>query len=389
MMKRCALALLFALSLSACADDAVEPGICDDPASTDPSCVTPDPCDDPESTDPSCAPACVAPQTLCGSSCVELDHDALNCGQCGTICGDEQLCDFGTCVDLPPVVVSVPADGAVNVAIDSAITLTFSQEIAVSSTWYTLDCSRSGELAAQHVALSGSGLVVTLTLALPFAYEETCMLTLLAGEVLRGVDGQGGPLFEEDVVITFSMQPDPLRFYDSFDNFEPSPARPAGALRSGWSIVRNHWRVAANNVSYVSAAWVQRTELGPAGAGTLNGVAMSTSWFDPAGQADDWMFTPAIALPSVGDCTLSWRGRISDPSYPDGYEVRVLTSEPTVAAGLAEDPIDVISAETSTWTSREVSLEDFLGESVYIAFRNHSDDKFILMVDDVTVDCPL
>src|SRR5690606_9267239 len=42
-------------------------------------------------------------------------------------------------------------------------------------------------------------------------------------------------------------------------------------------------------------------------------------------------------------------------------------------------------AENSTWTYREVDLSAYAGQTVYIGFRNPSNDKFIMAIDDVTV----
>ena len=40
---------------------------------------------------------CPDTQTLCGSQCVDLDSDRLNCGGCGEACGAGQVCSLGGC----------------------------------------------------------------------------------------------------------------------------------------------------------------------------------------------------------------------------------------------------------------------------------------------------
>lgn len=51
---------------------------------------------------PTCQPACAGGQTCCGTTCVNLATDAMNCGTCGTACsaGAQPGCCGGSCVDL-------------------------------------------------------------------------------------------------------------------------------------------------------------------------------------------------------------------------------------------------------------------------------------------------
>lgn len=138
--------------------------------------------------------------------------------------------------------------------------------------------------------------------------------------------------------------------------------------------------VPAPAVVYVNNAWIAREDFATPDA--TNCVAFSTSWYDPAGQADDWMVTPLIALP--GAPSLSWRGRAPDPDYPDGYEVRVSTTGSS-PADFTLPPIFSVAGEAAAWTPHVVNLAAFANQSVYIAFRNHTTDRFLLTIDDVVV----
>jgi Cleaved Adhesin Domain len=128
---------------------------------------------------------------------------------------------------------------------------------------------------------------------------------------------------------------------------------------------------------------------------SLNCVAWSTSWYSPAGTADDWMWTPLIAIPA--GAAVFWRAIATDPDSRDGYEVRVMTAAsgpPTGGTGSIGNQITSsvqvfsLAAENASWTSRNVSLAAFDGQSVYIAFRNNSNDRNILAIDDVAVLVP-
>jgi hypothetical protein len=124
-----------------------------------------------------------------------------------------------------------------------------------------------------------------------------------------------------------------------------------------------------------------------------NCVAFATSWYTPAGAANDWMWTPAIGpIPALGS-SLSWRAKNYDPVYPDGYEVRVMTAPSVPTGGTAtignqitnSTVVYSTTAEAAAWTSHSVDLTPYANQTVYIGFRLNSTDKFVLVVDDVTV----
>jgi hypothetical protein len=141
------------------------------------------------------------------------------------------------------------------------------------------------------------------------------------------------------------------------------------------------------NVSYVNEAWERREDFS---FNVADSAAFSTSWYTAAGTSNDWMWTPAIAtLPA--NCILTWNGVAYDPSYPDGYEVRIMTVAPTGGTGTIGNQLTSstllysTAAEATAWTAHQVSLSAYAGQTVYIGFRNNSFDKFLLLIDDIQV----
>lgn len=134
-------------------------------------------------------------------------------------------------------------------------------------------------------------------------------------------------------------------------------------------------------VSFVNGAWVQSL------SEFDNNVALSTSWYTPAGASNDWMVSPAITLPS-GSSTLYWQARAYDVTYPDSYKVYVSTTgnnpsnftTPLVTVGDG-----TITGESITWQNKSLDLSSFAGQTIYIAFQNFSNDMFLLEVDNVYV----
>src|SRR5690606_31563220 len=177
-------------------------------------------------------------------------------------------------------------------------------------------------------------------------------------------------------------------FSEDFDNIEGPTAGGPGTyvFPAGWMLVNVDNRAPSSQVAYVNEAWERRENF-------VNSVgdscAFSTSWYVPAGPADDWMWTPPVTLTNNNE--LRWNAFAPDPSFQDGYEVRIMVAPnvPTGSTGVIGNMVSnstVIfstGAENSSWTARSVDLSAYQGQTVRIAFRNNSNDKFLLLIDDV------
>lgn len=148
-----------------------------------------------------------------------------------------------------------------------------------------------------------------------------------------------------------------------------------------WTLYNQDNLVPNTNVNYVDAAWV--AELSEFD----NNIAMSTSWYTPAGTSNDWMVSPAITLPS-GTSTLYWQARAFDGTYPDSYRVYVSTTGNTPAnftTPLLTVGNGTSTGESNTWQNKNIDLTSFAGQTIYIAFQNFSTDMFLLGIDNVYV----
>ena len=87
----------------------------------------------------------------------------------------------------PDVAGTVPANGATDVALNSDVTITFSEPVIVTGTWFTLSCASSG---AHTATVSGGPTTFTLDPDSDFVAGEHCTLTVQAGQVTDqdGVD---------------------------------------------------------------------------------------------------------------------------------------------------------------------------------------------------------
>ena len=113
-------------------------------------------------------------------------------------------------------------------------------------------------------------------------------------------------------------------------------------------------------------------------------IVGSTSYFEPVGQADRWLITPAIALGASGNF-LYWDAKSHDPSFPDDY--LVLASKTDVQLASFTDTLIHVAGESFEWNYRELNLSDagLDGETVHIAFVNRTNDGFKLYLDSISV----
>ena len=103
--------------------------------------------------------------------------------------------------------------------------------------------------------------------------------------------------------------------------------------------------------------------------------AVSTSWYTQAATSDDWMLTTAIG-PLPANQRLFWNAEAEDDNFPDGYEVRISTTQLPANTTNYSTVLYSIAAENSFETERNADLSAYAGQTVYIAFRNNSTDMY-------------
>lgn len=115
---------------------------------------------------------------------------------------------------------------------------------------------------------------------------------------------------------------------------------------------------------------------------TSDSVVVATSWFTPVGMANNYLITPSITLLANGNF-LTWQAKSYDPSYPDGYMILVSTT--TAAMAAFTDTIYNTNAEVPYWINRQLNLDAYAGQTIYLAFRHYANNKFILALDNIEV----
>jgi thiol-disulfide isomerase/thioredoxin len=156
----------------------------------------------------------------------------------------------------------------------------------------------------------------------------------------------------------------------------------SGGMPDDWTILDLDGLTPFQNVAAFGGTWWVSPTAAPEAK-----AAISSSWYAPAGQSNDWMITPSIDIPMPADPNakifLTWYGEAIDPSFPDGYDVRLSTTDRDPAS-FTEVLIDV-PREDADGIYRSVDLSAYAGQTIYLSWINDSNDQYILVIDDILI----
>lgn len=126
---------------------------------------------------------------------------------------------------------------------------------------------------------------------------------------------------------------------------------------------------------------------------STNFWAGSTSGFTNPVSANSWLVTNAINIPN-DQCVLTWKAESYSRTKLDGYSVYISTTggnprldfsglEPVFRT--EAEPAGDTDAMDGEWNEHTVSLADYAGKTVYIAFVHDTKGGAVLGLDDISV----
>lgn len=113
-------------------------------------------------------------------------------------------------------------------------------------------------------------------------------------------------------------------------------------------------------------------------------AAFSTSHRTYEMETDNWLITPKLTIPE-GGAWLKWTAKTIHYYLRDGYKVMISTTDNTLDSFTQ---LYSVEEETYTWNRHLVSLADYAGQDVYIAFVHNSQSKYLIALDHVYVGQP-
>jgi hypothetical protein len=133
-----------------------------------------------EGSGPTPAPSNTTAELRNADGCIDTNDNAADFLS-GTPNPRNSASPFANCLDLAPYVAArSPASGASNVPVDSDVTVTFSEAVNVSGSWYSISCGTSG---AHTATAAGGPTTFTINPDTDFAVAETCTVTVFRANV--------------------------------------------------------------------------------------------------------------------------------------------------------------------------------------------------------------
>ncbi|MFK8038026.1 MAG: choice-of-anchor J domain-containing protein [Crocinitomicaceae bacterium] len=153
----------------------------------------------------------------------------------------------------------------------------------------------------------------------------------------------------------------------------------SSGIPSDWTTIDVDQLTPSGDVSYVTDAWISFTT-------SFDTCAVSTSFYSvnssQVSKSEDYLISPKLNLQSFGHL-LTWESKSFDANYPESYLVLLSTTDSLPSS--FTDTLKIVSNVAPNWISHSVNLftSGFADQSVYIAFRNTSEDAFLLGIDNV------
>lgn len=151
-------------------------------------------------------------------------------------------------------------------------------------------------------------------------------------------------------------------------------------LPQDWNVFDADTLSIAPQLNYLQKGWQAILDF----KDSTNTAMAAPSWFaynDTSKYRDNWLMTKKIKL-GPNSC-LSWYAYSQDIYYPERYEVRISTSTQDTAAFLSKPVLQTVNAEFYGLNYRSVNLSQYADKEVYVAFRQRSNDKFVMVLDNV------
>ena len=132
-----------------------------------------------------------------------------------------------------------------------------------------------------------------------------------------------------------------------------------------------------------------------------NIAASSHSMYEPAGKSNDWLIMPQIYIPDE-KCALTFLSQSFLTGYKDYLKVYIWANEEVITmpsdelvarfaqeGDLVYNELQSPGSDDNTlagdWTENYLSLADYAGKNIYIAFVNDNEAQSAVFIDDVMV----
>lgn len=163
-----------------------------------------------------------------------------------------------------------------------------------------------------------------------------------------------------------------------------TPVGPTGVDGEPLSyLVQNAWNVLS--LAAIQGANPAFTAYPTAATGMSGNIIASNSWYTPAGISNDWLVSPQITIPTgATNVNLTWSATsMGATAFLEDYKVYISTTGNQVSNFTTL--LLNVQNEPNTGSARTVSLSSYAGQNVRIAFRNDSNDQYVMFLDNIKI----
>lgn len=163
-----------------------------------------------------------------------------------------------------------------------------------------------------------------------------------------------------------------------------TPVGPTGSDGEPLSyLVQNAWNVLS--LAAIQGANPAFTAYPTAATGMAGNIIASNSWYTPAGVANDWLVSPQITIPTgATNVNLTWSATsMGATAFLEDYKVYISTTGNQVSNFTTL--LLNVQNEPNTGSARTVNLSSYAGQNIRIAFRNDSNDQYVMFLDNIKI----
>ena len=250
---------------------------------------------------------------------------------------------------------------------------------------WVVDETKSPQLSSKVEILdAGNTVIRTLEEILP--QRRNCDLILSPGNytvriTITDIFNQVSTPVTKGFTVSEPVQPCPIATFPWTENFEGATFPP------------DCWASYKEGSASDPNQWAKTTTGGHEGSAGAYHERTGTGIYD----ADGWIVTPAIAIPATGEYELKFRSRFTSPpssfyhSNATGSTISkitgvyVSTTDDLVPSFYNKKSFTTGEITLNTWQEFTMSLNEYAGKTIYIAFRYMGAATNAWYIDDVSV----
>lgn len=243
--------------------------------------------------------------------------------------------------------------------------------------------------------LAGSVMTIYPASDIDLAKDVHYRVSVAANTVGDIVGANGNEAFSVEYIGTYEPEPtwdNGIIFSENFDAgignmllYDGDQKRPVGEM-AAWRFTSEYpwWYVRDSETS-------------------ADQSAASHSMYSPSGTSDDWMITTRMYIPDA-ECMLSFDSQSYLKGKEDRLKVYVLATDAVYTAPIGKSVVDTFKnnavlvydelqspgASEATlagdWRANRISLADYAGRNIYIAFVNDNTNQSAVFVDNILVE---